>query len=63
VAYDRDRIRADLGRFMRQYQRKRAQGIDPNDRTYDRKLEELIKRMPPEELDRLLHDDEDEADE
>lgn len=44
---------------MRQYQRKvnRGGGMDPNDRSYDRKIEQQIKRMRPEELDRLLRDD------
>lgn len=36
-------------------------GIDPNDRSYDRKLEAAIKKMPPEDLDRLMREDEDDS--
>jgi hypothetical protein len=41
---------------MKLYRRKKVRGLDPNDRHYDRKVEQLIKRMSPTELDRLLHD-------
>lgn len=37
-------------------------GSDPNDRHYSRKLEAEIKRMRPEDLDRLLRDEEDDDD-
>lgn len=33
--------------------------MDPNDRAYNRKLEERIKRMDPIELDELMHGDAD----
>jgi hypothetical protein len=53
----RKRLQAEVGAFLRQYARKRPRsGFDPNDRQYDRKLEEALKRMKPEELDRLLND-------
>ncbi|WFE29855.1 hypothetical protein O7623_12020 [Solwaraspora sp. WMMD791] len=55
-----DRIRRELGSFMRAYGRVAAgNGSDPNDRQYSRKLEAEIKRMRPEELDRLLRDEDD----
>ena len=41
------------------YGRGRSPGHDPNDRGYSREMEEAIKRLPPEELDRLMRDDED----
>jgi hypothetical protein len=41
---------------MRQYGRKAHPRHDPNDRGYDRKLEEQIKHMDPVELDELLHE-------
>ncbi len=48
------RLVADLGSFMQQYERKKRPGQgEPNDRKYDRKLEDAVKRMP-EELDSLL---------
>jgi hypothetical protein len=46
-----------LAAFMRQYRRKSDAPHDPTDRQYDRELEAKIKRMPPEELDRLLDGD------
>ncbi|MGW0506932.1 hypothetical protein [Micromonospora sp. NPDC003241] len=53
-----DRIRREIGSFMKAYGRVRAgTGSDPNDRQYSRKLEAEIKRMRPEDLDRLLRDD------
>ena len=53
----RDRLRAQLPAFLRTYGRKKRHGLDPNDRDYDRKLEEEIKRMNPRDLDELLRDD------
>jgi hypothetical protein len=50
---------AQIGEFMRQYQRKSQGGmIEPNDRQYSRKFERKLKRMKPEELDELLHGEE-----
>lgn len=42
---------------MQQYGRKskHINGHDPNDRSYNRRTEELVKRMDPMELDRLMH--------
>jgi hypothetical protein len=57
----RERLRTKLPEFMREYGRTSdRQGMDPNDRHYDHKLEQEIKRMDPRELDSLLRDDEDE---
>jgi hypothetical protein len=43
---------------MKEYGRKkRAGGLDPNDRHYDRALEQELKRLPPAELDEFLHGD------
>jgi hypothetical protein len=55
---------SDLAAFVRQYGRKRQKRQEPNDRGYDRKLETKMKRMRPEEADRLLHgtgDDDDKS--
>lgn len=54
------KLKSKIGAFMRQYQRKAEPGWDPNDRHYDRQLEEKLKRMSPEELDALLNDTDDE---
>jgi hypothetical protein len=47
-----------VGRFVQQYGRKAHNGHDPNDRSYDRKVERAVKRMKPSKLDELLRDDE-----
>jgi hypothetical protein len=43
-----------LGAFVQQYGRKAQKGVEPNDRKYSGKLEELVKHLPPEELSELL---------
>ena len=64
MPWRKERVRRQIGGFMRQYQRKanRGGGMDPNDRGYDRKIESQIKRMRPEELDELLRDDVEDGD-
>ena len=57
MAYSKKKIKAEYGTFIRKYTRKRQKGWDPNDRSYDRKIEEKIKRMKPEELQALLDED------
>lgn len=54
------RLEGDIGVFVRQYARKNYPGHDPNDRRYDRRIEQHIRRMKPEELDELLRWGEDE---
>jgi hypothetical protein len=49
------KLQAEIGTFLKQYGRKAHAGHDPNDRSYDRAVEALIKRMKPEELDELMH--------
>ena len=46
-----------IGLFLQQYKRKAQSGAEPNDRHYDRKIERYIRRMKPEELDKLLNGD------
>ena len=59
MAYSKEKIKAEYDAFIKQYGRKRGKnGGDPNDRNYDRKLEEKIKRMKPEELVEILNDNE-----
>jgi hypothetical protein len=53
-----DDLQQHVDRFMKLYRRKQVRGLDPNDRQYDRKVEQLIQRLSPAELDRLLHDEE-----
>lgn len=53
----RARKAGDLAKFVQQYARKAYPNWDPNDRRYDRDVENQVKRMGPEELDRLLRED------
>jgi hypothetical protein len=48
-------LQQHVSRFMKAYRRKKVRGFDPNDRGYDRKVEQLVKRMSPAELDRLIN--------
>lgn len=48
----------EIGRFLQQYARKKRPGqSEPNDREYSRRVEKLVKRLPPEELERLLNEE------
>lgn len=53
----KSRLAAELGRFVQQYARKAHKNWDPNDRSYDRKLEQKMKRLTPEDLSELLSGD------
>ena len=57
------KLAGKLAVFAREYKRPARKGYDPNDRGYDRKLEEKIKRMKPDELSDLLSGDPDAEDE
>ncbi len=48
---------ANVGLFAKEYRRKAQKRREPNDRRYNRELEEKLKRMRPADLDRLLNDD------
>lgn len=52
-------MRANIGTFLQQYQRKAQRGVEPNDRHYDRDFEAKLKRMKPEELSHLMNEDDD----
>ena len=58
MAMDRRTMRDEVGTFLRQYGRPKGKnGMDPNDRRYSRKMEQALKRLPPEDLDELLRDE------
>ena len=50
---------AEIAVFVRQSGRRAQKGCEPNDRNYDREVEQRLRRMDPDEFDRLLRDDED----
>ena len=51
---------ASAHEFVKGYGRKAQKGIEPNDRSYDEKFDKALrqKQVKPEDLDRLLRDDE-----
>lgn len=57
----KQRLEADIGTFIKQYARKAQRGQEPNDRRYSRRIERKIKRMKPDELDKLIQGTEDDA--
>jgi hypothetical protein len=48
-----------VGAFLRLYGRRAQKGVEPNDRRYDPQVENYLTRLKPEDLDQLLHGDED----
>jgi len=46
----------DVGLFVKKYARKAARGIDPNDRSYDRKVQKRIRKMKAEDVDKLMRE-------
>jgi hypothetical protein len=50
----------EIGTFLRLYGRKAQKGREPNDRPYDPAIEQELRRLKPEELDRLINGDDDE---
>ena len=58
MAYSKKQIPSLVGAFFKEYKRtSRRKGLDPNDRHYDRKLERIIKNMKPEELSKLMNNE------
>ena len=53
-------ISKEFGTFLRLYGRKAQKGCEPNDRRYDVAIERELRRLKPEELNRLINGDADE---
>jgi len=51
-----------IGEFLRLYGRKAQRGTEPNDRRYDRKLEQRLKRMKPIDVSALISGSDDDDD-
>ena len=58
MAYSKKKIKSSIGIFLKQYKRKSNKCFNPNDRSYDRKLEKIVKKMDPEELFKLMNGEE-----
>ncbi|ATQ44901.1 hypothetical protein CSW64_06455 [Caulobacter mirabilis] len=54
----RSRAVAQVADFIRKYGRRKQKRGEPNDRVYDRDMEASLKRLSPQDLDALMHDDE-----
>lgn len=54
---DRKQLRNRIAVFLRHYERMAPPIAAPNDRRYDREIERIVRRMDPEELDRLIRDE------
>ena len=50
-------VAGELRALIENYGRKAQKGVEPNDRRYDKELLKSIERMKPENLDRLLRED------
>lgn len=48
------RLEGELSCFVQKYARKAHAGHDPNDRGYDRKVEDAMRRLRPDDLSALL---------
>jgi hypothetical protein len=59
AAEKRARKAADLNLFVQQYGRKAQKGVEPNDRRYNEGVAKVVKTMRPDDLDRILREDED----
>jgi hypothetical protein len=57
----KSRLAGELSHFVQKYARK-AGIAEPNDRQYDRKIEQKMKQIPPVDLSYLLSDDLDDPD-
>jgi len=55
-----NRLAAQLAAFVQQYRRKAQRGVEPNDRHYSREAENIMKRLPAEELSAVLSSETDE---
>ena len=54
------RLAAATARYLRQIGRKAQKGVEPNDRKFDRELDEKLSRMRPEDVDALFRGGSDE---
>ena len=51
------KLTGEVAVFAQAYGRRAQKGHEPNDRGYDRKIEQKIKQMKPDELSDLLSGD------
>ena len=56
----KQRLASATAHYLRQIGRKAQKGVEPNDRRFDHKLDEKLKRMRPEDVDTLFRGGDDE---
>ena len=52
-----DKQRNDAALFVKKAGRKAQKGVEPNDRGYDHEFQKKLRRMRPEDFDRLINGD------
>jgi hypothetical protein len=52
---NKEAISKEIATFLRLYGRKAQKRREPNDRSYDPAIERELRRLKPEELDRLMN--------
>jgi len=57
----KQRLMEATAHYLRQIGRKAQKGVEPNDRGFDRKLDERLKRMRPEDVDALFREEDDQS--
>jgi hypothetical protein len=57
MSHKKQALAGSLARFVQEYGRKAQKGTEPNDRRYDRKTEDRLKRLAPQQLSDLLDGD------
>ena len=55
----KQRLFDTTARYLRQIGRQAQKGAEPNDRGFDHKLDEKLKRMRPEDVDALFRGEDD----
>ncbi len=53
-----EQLEGELFAFIKKYSRKSQRRTEPNDRRYDRKIEKWLKTAKPDELSKLLNQEE-----
>ena len=53
-----EQLEGELFAFIKNYSRKAQRRTEPNDRRYDRKIEKWLKTAKPDELSKLLNQEE-----
>jgi hypothetical protein len=54
---NKKRLADEIGTFLRIYGRRAQKRQEPNDRRYDPAIERELRRLKPEELDRVINGD------